>query len=100
MADTEIPTPFSQFCLFKSLSFSLHEYDWFNFVEQWQSMVNVNAPLPEFTYNLVPFFSNARRLVPVFHRYMGVARHVSVSFAGQTKQSKRSKKLGFLKQYG
>ncbi|KAK3839666.1 MAG: hypothetical protein J3R72DRAFT_492615 [Linnemannia gamsii] len=75
MADTEIPSPYSQFCLFKSLSFSLHEYDWYNFVEQWQSMVNVNAPLPEFTYNLVPFFSNARRLVPVFHRYMGVARH-------------------------
>ncbi|KAG0209045.1 hypothetical protein BGX33_005869 [Mortierella sp. NVP41] len=75
MADTEIPTPYSQFCLFKSLSFSLHEYDWYNFVEQWQSMVAVNAPLPEFTYNLVPFFSNARRLVPVFQRYMGYARH-------------------------
>ncbi|KAF9921930.1 hypothetical protein FBU30_008007 [Linnemannia zychae] len=74
MANAEIPTPFSQFCLFKSLSFSLHEYDWYNFVEQWQSMVNVNAPIPEFTHNLVPFFSNARRLVPVFHRYMGVAR--------------------------
>ncbi|KAI1317042.1 hypothetical protein EDD11_009108 [Mortierella claussenii] len=74
MADTTIPTPYSQFCLFKSLSFSLYEYDWYNFVEQWQAMVAVNAPLPEFTYNLVPFFSNARRLLPVFHRYMGFVR--------------------------
>ncbi|KAG0325668.1 hypothetical protein BGZ99_000316 [Dissophora globulifera] len=71
MTDATIPTPFSQFCFFKSLSYSLYEYDWYNFIEQWQAMVAVNAPVPEFTYNLVPFFSNARRLVPVFHRYMG-----------------------------
>ncbi|CAO3566417.1 unnamed protein product [Mortierella alpina] len=71
MADSTIPTPYSQFCFFKSLSFSLYEYDWYNFVEQWQAMVDVNAPMSEFSHNLVPFFSNARRLLPVFHRYMG-----------------------------
>ncbi|KAF9941564.1 hypothetical protein BGZ67_004631 [Mortierella alpina] len=71
MADPTPPTPYSQFCFFKSLSFSLYEYDWYNFVEQWQAMVDVNAPIAEFSYNLVPFFSNARRLLPVFHRYMG-----------------------------
>ncbi|KAG0024660.1 hypothetical protein BGZ80_011328 [Entomortierella chlamydospora] len=74
MADMTIPTLYSQYCFFKSLSYSLYEYDWYNFVEQWQSMVAVNAPIPEFTFNLVPFFSNARRLLPVFHRYMGFAR--------------------------
>ncbi|KAF9898825.1 hypothetical protein BX616_003569 [Lobosporangium transversale] len=72
MADrsTAPPTPYSQFCLFKSLSYSLYEYDWYNFVEQWQAMVAVNAPVHEFTYNLAPFFSNAKRLMSVFHRYM------------------------------
>ncbi|KAG0350355.1 hypothetical protein BC939DRAFT_474314 [Gamsiella multidivaricata] len=74
MADSAIPTLFSQFCFFKSLSYSLYEYDWYNFVEQWQAMVAVNAPIPEFTHNLVPFFSNARRLIPVFHRYLSFAR--------------------------
>ncbi|KAF9115606.1 hypothetical protein BGX27_007185 [Mortierella sp. AM989] len=37
-------------------------------------MVAVNAPIPEFTYNLAAFFSNAKKLLPVFHRYMGFAR--------------------------
>ncbi|KAF9171203.1 hypothetical protein BGX21_004389 [Mortierella sp. AD011] len=67
------PTPFSQFCFFKSLSYSLFEYDWINMVESWQAMVDVNAPIPEFTYNMTPFFANAPRLLPVFHRYMAFA---------------------------
>ncbi|KAG0043685.1 hypothetical protein BGZ83_011136 [Gryganskiella cystojenkinii] len=67
------PTPFSQFCFFKSLSYSLFEDDWINMVESWQSMVTVNAPMPEFSYNLVPFFANAPRLLPVFHRYLTFA---------------------------
>ncbi|KAG0201662.1 hypothetical protein BGX28_005579 [Mortierella sp. GBA30] len=74
MADSTIPTPYNQFCFFKSLSFSLYEHDWYNFVEQWQAMVAVNAPIAEFSYNLLPFFSNARRILPVFHRYMGFAQ--------------------------
>ncbi|KAF9319174.1 hypothetical protein BG003_009751 [Podila horticola] len=68
-----LPTPLSQFCLFKCLRSSLFEDDWFNFVQSWNSMVEVNAPMPEFTHNLVPFFANAPRLVPVFHRYMQFA---------------------------
>ncbi|KAF9179798.1 hypothetical protein BGZ51_006654, partial [Haplosporangium sp. Z 767] len=67
------PTPFSQFCLFKSLSYSLFEDDWVNMVESWQSMVAVNAPIPEFTLNIAPFFANAPRLLPVFYRYMNYA---------------------------
>jgi len=35
--------------------------------------------MPEFTYNLVPFFANAPRLVPVFHRYMQFAEQVTFS---------------------
>ncbi|KAF9427174.1 hypothetical protein BGZ76_002440 [Entomortierella beljakovae] len=68
------PTLFNQYRFFKALSSSLYEYDWYNFVEQWQSMVAVNAPIPEFTYNLMQFFSNARNLLPEFHRYMNLAR--------------------------
>ncbi|KAF9579659.1 hypothetical protein BGW38_003993 [Lunasporangiospora selenospora] len=64
------PSTFSQFCFFKSLSYSLFEGDWSNMVESWQSMVAVNAPLPEFIANLKPFFANAPWLLPVFHRYM------------------------------
>ncbi|KAF9292215.1 hypothetical protein BGZ68_009806 [Mortierella alpina] len=67
------PTPFSQFCFFKSLSYSLFEDDWINMVESWQAMVAVNAPIPEFTFNMSPFFANAPRLLPVFHRYMQFA---------------------------
>ncbi|KAF9425086.1 hypothetical protein BGZ94_007859 [Podila epigama] len=67
------PTPFNQFCLFKCLRSSLFEDDWFNFVQSWNSMVEVNAPLPEFSHNLLPFFANAPRLVPVFHRHMQFA---------------------------
>ncbi|KAG0202684.1 hypothetical protein BGX28_004879 [Mortierella sp. GBA30] len=67
------PTPFSQFCFFKSLSYSLFEGDWINMVESWQAMVAVNAPIPEFTFNMSPFFANAPRLLPVFHRYMQFA---------------------------
>ncbi|KAF9093551.1 hypothetical protein BGX29_005276 [Mortierella sp. GBA35] len=67
------PTPFSQFCLFKSLSLSLFEDDWFNMVESWQAMVAVNAPIPEFAYNMAPFFANAPRLLPIFYRYLGYA---------------------------
>ncbi|KAF9193737.1 hypothetical protein BGZ51_002401 [Haplosporangium sp. Z 767] len=74
MGDTAVPTPFSQLNFFKSLSFSLSEYDWYNFMEQWQAMVAVNAPIPEFSHNLEPFFTNAKRLLPVFHRYMGHVR--------------------------
>jgi hypothetical protein len=72
------PTPYSQFCFFKSLSLSLYEYDWYNFVESWQAMVAVNAPIPEFSYNLVPFFGNAQRLMPVFNQYMNLATTVSL----------------------
>ncbi|KAK3805886.1 MAG: hypothetical protein J3Q66DRAFT_407441 [Benniella sp.] len=67
------PTPYNQFCFFKSLSYSLFEYDWLNMVESWQAMVAVNAPIPEFSYNITPFFANAPRLLPVFHRYMALA---------------------------
>ncbi|KAF9941017.1 hypothetical protein BGZ67_006073 [Mortierella alpina] len=67
------PTPFSQFCFFKSLSYSLFEDDWINMVESWQAMVAVNAPIPEFTFNMSPFFANAPRLLPVFHRHMQCA---------------------------
>ncbi|KAG0263811.1 hypothetical protein BG011_008011 [Mortierella polycephala] len=74
MGDTAVPTPYSQFSFFKSLSFSLYEYDWYNFMEQWQAMVAVNAPIPELSHNLEPFFTNAKRLLPVFHRYMGHVR--------------------------
>jgi len=70
---TTKPTPFSQFCFFKSLSYSLFEDDWINMVESWQAMVAVNAPIPEFTFNMSPFFANAPRLLPVFHRYMQFA---------------------------
>ncbi|KAF9565468.1 hypothetical protein EC968_004144 [Mortierella alpina] len=70
---TTKPTPFSQFCFFKSLSYSLFEDDWINMVESWQAMVAVNAPIPEFTFNISPFFANAPRLLPVFHRYMQFA---------------------------
>ncbi|KAF9551784.1 hypothetical protein EC957_004107 [Mortierella hygrophila] len=70
---TTKPTPFSQFCLFKSLSLSLFEDDWFNMVESWQAMVAVNAPIPEFAYNMAPFFANAPRLLPIFYRYLGFA---------------------------
>ncbi|KAF9114287.1 hypothetical protein BGX27_011265 [Mortierella sp. AM989] len=67
------PTPNSQFCFFKSLSYSLFEDDWINMVESWQAMVAVNAPIPEFSSNMAPFFANAPRLLPVFHRYMAFA---------------------------
>ncbi|KAF9914173.1 hypothetical protein BX616_008814 [Lobosporangium transversale] len=67
------PTPFAQFCFFKSLSYSLFEDDWINMVESWQAMVAVNAPIPEFSQNMTPFFANAPRLLPVFHRYMTYA---------------------------
>ncbi|KAG9066956.1 hypothetical protein KI688_012868 [Linnemannia hyalina] len=70
---TTKPTPFSQFCLFKSLSLSLFEDDWVNMVESWQAMVAVNAPIPEFAYNMAPFFANAPRLLPIFYRYLGFA---------------------------
>ncbi|KAF9996240.1 hypothetical protein BGZ65_008173 [Modicella reniformis] len=71
---TEASTmPFNQFCFFKSLSYSLFEDDWVNMVESWQAMVAVNAPIPEFSYNMTPFFANAPRLLPVFHRYMAYA---------------------------
>ncbi|KAG0278130.1 hypothetical protein BGZ95_004627 [Linnemannia exigua] len=70
---TTKPTPFSQFCLFKSLSLSLFEDDWVNMVESWQAMVAVNAPIPEFAYNMSPFFANAPRLLPIFYRYLGFA---------------------------
>jgi len=46
-------------------------------VESWQSMVAVNAPMHEFAFNLVPFFANAPRLLPVFHRYLGFAEKVT-----------------------
>ncbi|ORZ11031.1 hypothetical protein BCR41DRAFT_356716 [Lobosporangium transversale] len=58
------PTPFAQFCFFKSLSYSLFEDDWINMVESWQAM---------FSQNMTPFFANAPRLLPVFHRYMTYA---------------------------
>jgi hypothetical protein len=75
------PTPYNQFCFFKSLSYSLFEYDWLNMVESWQAMVAVNAPIPEFSYNITPFFANAPRLLPVFHRYMALAQQVRHLFA-------------------
>ncbi|KAG0345879.1 hypothetical protein BG004_002871 [Podila humilis] len=64
------PLPINQFYLFKCLKSSLFEDDWFNFVQSWTSMVEVDAPMPEFVSNLVPFFANAPRLIPVFHWYM------------------------------
>ncbi|GJJ75370.1 hypothetical protein EMPS_07728 [Entomortierella parvispora] len=67
------PTPYSQFCFFKSLSLSLYEYDWYNFVECWQAMVAENAPIPVLRLNLAPFFGNSKRLLPVFDRYMALA---------------------------
>ncbi|KAG0298797.1 hypothetical protein BGZ98_000065 [Dissophora globulifera] len=67
------PTPYSQFCLFKNLSYSLFEDDWINMIESWQAMVTVNAPVAELSFNLTPFFANAPRLLPVFHRYMTFA---------------------------
>ncbi|KAF9431377.1 hypothetical protein BGZ76_000386 [Entomortierella beljakovae] len=67
------PTPFGQFCFFKNLSYSLFEDDWINMVESWQAMVAVNAPIPEFSYNMTPFFANAPRLLTTFHRYMEFA---------------------------
>jgi hypothetical protein len=76
---TTKPTPFSQFCLFKSLSLSLFEDDWFNMVESWQAMVAVNAPIPEFAYNMAPFFANAPRLLPIFYRYLGFAEQVLIT---------------------
>ncbi|KAF9210125.1 hypothetical protein BGZ49_005521 [Haplosporangium sp. Z 27] len=75
MSDPAIvkPTPFGQFCFFKNLSYSLFEDDWINMVESWQAMVTVNAPIPEFSYNMTPFFANAPRLLPTFYRYMAFA---------------------------
>ncbi|KAF9934319.1 hypothetical protein FBU30_002458 [Linnemannia zychae] len=75
---TTKPTPFSQFCLFKSLSLSLFEDDWINMIESWQAMVAVNAPIPEFAYNIAPFFANAPRLLPIFYRYLGFAEKDNV----------------------
>lgn len=75
-ASSTKPTPYSQFGFFKSLSYSLFEYDWINMVESWQAMVAVNAPIPEFSYNITPFFANAPRLLPAFNRYMALAEQV------------------------
>lgn len=77
MTDASIPSTYSQFTLFRELSNSLYPHDWHTFVETWHSMVAVNAPVAEFTYNLIPFFSNARKLQPVFHRYMKFAQQVN-----------------------
>ncbi|KAF9384818.1 hypothetical protein CPC16_008264 [Podila verticillata] len=74
MTDASIPSTYSQFTLFRELSNSLYPHDWHTFVETWHSMVAVNAPVAEFTYNLIPFFSNARKLQPVFQRYMKFAQ--------------------------
>ncbi|KAG0027471.1 hypothetical protein BGZ82_008958 [Podila clonocystis] len=74
MTDTSLPSTYSQFTLFSGLCNSLYPHDWHTFVETWHSMVAVNAPIAEFTYNLIPFFSNARKLQPVFQRYMKFAQ--------------------------
>lgn len=76
MADASLPSTYSQFTLFRELSNSLYPHDWHTFVETWHSMVAVNAPVAEFTYNLIPFFSNVRKLQPVFQRYMKFAQQV------------------------
>ncbi|KAG0331602.1 hypothetical protein BG004_001595 [Podila humilis] len=73
----QLPAPYSQFTLFSGLRSSLYPHDWHNFVETWHSMVAVNAPISEFTYNLIPFFGNARKLQPVFQRYLKFAQQDS-----------------------
>ena len=89
------PTPYSQYCFFKSLSLSLYEYDWYNFVECWQAMVAENAPIPVLHENVVPFFCNSKRLLPVFHRYLTLATLVKLRLCCITFSTKTTREPSY-----
>ncbi|KAG0222916.1 hypothetical protein BGW42_006242 [Actinomortierella wolfii] len=52
---SNLPPPVELFGSFKRLCLSLSADDWFNYVESWNSMLQANAPLHEFSQNLQPF---------------------------------------------
>ncbi|KAF9163833.1 hypothetical protein DFQ27_002982 [Actinomortierella ambigua] len=70
-----LPPPVELFSSFKRLCLSLPAYDWFNFVESWNSMLQANAPWHEFSQNLQPYI--AKELIVEFQRLFEAAEHDS-----------------------